>query len=159
MSYMVTTRLAAAGDLLHFKDIIDQSGLFPASLLDDMIAPWLAGGVDGQRWLAAEIDGVVVGLAYVAAEVMTDRVWNLYLIAVGKRFQRSGIGSRLVLAVEEYLRTTGQRLLLVETSGVPSFETVRAFYQRAGFSIEGRIRDYYQENDDMVIFSKRMADK
>ena len=42
-----------------------------------------------------ERDGQVVGYAYYAPDVMTDRTWYLYWIAVSKTVQARGIGSGL----------------------------------------------------------------
>lgn len=56
--------------------------------------------------------------------------------------------------VEEELRSRQQRLLLVETSGDPGFALTRAFYDKAGYTSEARVRDYYEPGDDMVLYRK-----
>ena len=76
------------------------------------------------------------------------------LIAVRSDDQRQGRGTALLHHVEEALRSSGQRLLLVETSGLPSFERARAFYAKCGYEEEARIRDYYKAGEDMVVFRK-----
>ena len=40
--------------------------------------------------------------------------------------------------IEEVLAERGERLLLVETSGLPAFEGTRAFYLKCGFTEVGR---------------------
>ena len=46
------------------------------------------------------------------------------------------------------LRAAGQRLLLVETSGVESFSLTRAFYAKRGYTQEARVRDYYERGNE-----------
>lgn len=59
--------------------------------------------------------------------------------------------------VEGVLRRGGERLLLVETSATATFDGTRAFYRRLGYAEEARVRDYYAEGDDMVLFRKALA--
>ena len=54
------------------------------------------------------------------------------------------------------LRGRGERLLLVETSGLGSFDLTRQFYRKNGYDEEARIRDYYGPGDDKVIFRKAL---
>jgi ribosomal protein S18 acetylase RimI-like enzyme len=51
----------------------------------------------------------------------------------------------------------GERLLLVETSGVESFEYVRAFYRKSGYQEEARIREFYAAGIDKIVFRKALS--
>lgn len=144
-------------DLQSLRDVIDATGLFPGELLSGMAAGFLAGGSDsGEFWLTLHVEGPV-GIAYCAPERLTDRCWNLLLIAVHPEHQGKGLGSRLQRAAEQVLIERGQRLLLVETSGLPAFEATRAFYRKLGYTEEARLRDYYADGDDKVVFWKRLG--
>jgi ribosomal protein S18 acetylase RimI-like enzyme len=55
--------------------------------------------------------------------------------------------------MEGVLRSTGARLLLVETSGMPDFSGQREFYRRLGFEQEARIRNFYAAGDDKIVFT------
>ena len=70
--------------------------------------------------------------------------------------QRSGTGSVLLNAVEDHLRTLHQRILLVDTSSTEDFEMARGFYIRNGYDEEARIRDFWAEGDDKVVFRKAL---
>jgi GNAT superfamily N-acetyltransferase len=70
---------------------------------------------------------LLVGIGYFAPKVFTDRVWELLMIAVDEVRQRQGIGSTMLLAVEEAVRELNGRLLLIETSDKSSFERTRSF--------------------------------
>ncbi len=105
-------------------------------------------------WVVVEVEGLVIGVAYYGMEAMTNQTWNLYFIAVQPEYQRQGYGRRLLGYVEVCLMKRGGRLLLVETSGLPEFNSTWAFYSQCGFEEEGRIRDFYKAGEDKIIFRK-----
>ena len=59
--------------------------------------------------------------------------------------------------VEQDLVSRGARVLLVETSGVAGFAGQRAFYRRLGYREEARIRDFYADGDDKVVYTRALA--
>ena len=85
-----------------------------------------------------------------------DRTWYLLLIAVRPACQGQGRGAALLGHVESALRASGQRLLLVETSGLPSYARTRAFYVKCGYAEEACVRDFYKAGEDMVVFRKAL---
>lgn len=58
--------------------------------------------------------------------------------------------------VEQQLVDRGERVLLVETSGLERFERTRAFYRQRGYEEEARIREFYQAGEDKIIFRKSL---
>ena len=50
----------------------------------------------------------------------------------------------------------GERVLLIETSGLGSFERTRDFYRTQGYDDEARIREFYGAGDDKIIFRKAL---
>ncbi|BAZ40604.1 N-acetyltransferase GCN5 [Calothrix sp. NIES-4101] len=96
----------------------------------------------------------LVGVAYFAPERMTEGTWNLYLIAIHPKYQKRGRGTALLAQIEKMLVERGERILLVETSGLESFKYVRDFYHKCGFEEEARIRDFYQVGEDKIVFRK-----
>ena len=141
------------------------SGLFAENeaevvrtLMDDFFARAKAEGHSCLVDVDDDSDGAVAaGVAYVQPVAATDGTWTLLMIAVRPEQQGRGRGSVLLSEVENQLRRQQQRLLLVETSGVPDFARTRAFYQKAGYNAEARVRDYYAAGDDMVLYRKDLA--
>ncbi len=88
---------------------------------------------------------------------MTHGTWNLYWIAIAPDYQRHGRGKAMLEHVESWLNERKQRILLVETAGLDSFEYVRKFYAKNGFEAEARIRDFYEPGVDKVMFRKSLA--
>jgi len=151
-----TIRPVTPGDMAALKVVIDASGLFPSDMLDGMLAGYFSGEARNDFWLTDD-DGGPVAVAYYAPERMTSGTWNLYLIAVHPDRQGQGRGAALLRHVEQALAARGERILLVETSGLPSFERTRAFYRQCGYDEEARIRDFYQAGEDKVVFRKALG--
>ncbi|GAB3641274.1 GNAT family N-acetyltransferase [Spirosoma arcticum] len=150
-----TIRPVTSGDVPALKALIDALGLFPGEMLDDMMADYFTNPDSSDCWLIDDENGPV-GVAYYAPERLTEGTWNLYLIAVQADQQGKGRGAAMMRYVEQALRERGERLLLVETSGLPSYEYQRAFYRRCGYTEEARIRDFYQAGEDKVVFWKTL---
>ena len=150
-------RAVMRDDVPALKAVIDGTGLFPSELLDDMLAGYLGGHGGVDLWLTVDDDGPErrpVAVAYAAPERMTLGTWNLYLIAVHPEHQSRGVGAALVRHIEHALTARGERVLLVETSGLPEFERTRAFYLANGYDEEARIREFYAAGEDKVVFRK-----
>jgi ribosomal protein S18 acetylase RimI-like enzyme len=148
-------RPLVAADLPAIKALIDATGLFPSDLLDDMTRDYLALPDGPDIWLTVDLAGPI-GVAYLAPERMTDGTWNLYLIAVDPGAQGRGHGTAILRHVEALLAARRQRILLVETSGLPEFAATRGFYRANGYDAEGRIRDFYAAGEDKVIFRRAL---
>ena len=98
----------------------------------------------------------VLGYACYGPRALTDRTYDLYWIAVDPATRGGGVGKRLLAATEEAIRKLGGRLLIVETSGLPKYEPTRGFYRATGYLLEGTLKDFYKDGDDLVIFTKRL---
>ena len=122
-----------------------------------MLGEYFAGTLGHDHYWVTDDDDGPIGVAYYAPERMTVGTWNLYMIAVRPDLQGQGRGTALLRYVEQTLTARGERLLLVETSGLPSFERTRAFYHKCGYQEEARIRDFYNTGDDKIVFCKALA--
>lgn len=127
--------------------------------LSKVLADYFHGNLDdGHTWVTDEDECELCGVAYYAPTPFADRTWDLLMIAVRPDYQRRGRGTELIRHVEKALQTSGQRLLLVDTSGLPSYNYARAFYTKCGFEEEARIRDFYKAGEDKVVFRRLLAD-
>ena len=111
---------------------------------------------NGHRCVTAWQDAQPIGFVYWAPEEMTDRTWCLWWIAVRRDLQALGAGAELLRACEADVRAAGGRLLLIETSSLPSYEPTRRFYAKHGYEPPSVVRDYYADGDDMLVFRKRL---
>lgn len=150
-------RMTRPSDTDALTGVACASGLFESHQVEElsgMLAQYFATQSTTQELWVTDDDGAPVGVAYTAPERMTDGTWNLYLIAVHPDRQRQGRGKALLEHVERLLAERGQRILLVETSGTDDFDYVRAFYRNSGFEEEARIRDFYADGIDKIVFRK-----
>ena len=152
-------RPATPEDSRAVVDLVVAAEMFPADdvgLVEGMLADYFGTnkGEDHACLIDDEGDGPL-GVAYYQPKAAADRVWDLTMIAVRPEHQGKGRGAAMLSRVEEDLRSRGQRLLLVETSGLPQYDRTRAFYLKCGYEQEARVRDYWEAGDDLVLF--RMA--
>ena len=140
--------------------LAEATGLFESAQieeLDQMLSQHFNNGTDSEGLWFTDYENEPVGVAYVAPERMTEGTWNLYLIAIHPDYQRQGRGAALLSHVEQMLDKRGERVLLVETSGLEDFEYVRTFYRKSGYDEEARIREFYRAGDDKIIFRKALG--
>ena len=159
-----TIRVAVAGDLARIKAIAVAAGMFSvedAEFFDDMLGGFLDGSMPGSRWCVIDDPaGTVQAAVYYAPEPFSDRMWNLYFIAVDPAFQGQGLGGALMAHVETALRQRGEseaRVLIVETSSTDQYTRTREFYARIGYDEEARVREFYGPNDHKVMFWKSLV--
>lgn len=137
------------------QQVLDATELFPAELLPDMLAPFLAQQTSA-FWLTCHLNGKAVGLCYTVPEELADGTWNMLALAVHPQHQGHQLGTHLVKAAEQHLIKMEQRMLIVETSGTDDFAATRRFYAKNGYEKEAQIRDFWAEGDDKVIFRKAL---
>jgi ribosomal protein S18 acetylase RimI-like enzyme len=127
---------------------------FMSELVDNFINKTLG---EGHYWIVNDDNNVISSAAYYAPESFGQNVYNLYFIGVLPSEQGKGIGSSMLEYVEKHLKELKQRLLLVETSGMPNFAKTREFYSKNNYEKEATIREYYKEGDDKVIYRKKLT--
>lgn len=140
--------------------LAEATGLFETDQiqnLSQMLEQHFNSGIASPGIWLTDYDVKPVGIAYVAPERMTHGTWNLYLIAIHPEHQKQGRGSALLQYIEQLLTERGERVLLVETSGTDDFAYVRKFYHDSGYEEEARIRDFYIDGVDKVVFRKSLV--
>ncbi len=140
--------------LIALADSVELFSSDELEALRQMLTDSLSKDGDAQPFWITDDDDGLVGLAYCEPERLTSGTWNLQLIAVHPTHQRQRRGAKLLLFVEQTLADRGARVLLVETMGTPDFEHVRAFYRKNGYNEEARIREFYAEGADKIVFRK-----
>jgi ribosomal-protein-alanine N-acetyltransferase len=116
-----------------------------------------------REWIGvvAESEGAVIGFA-IAREVVVERgvshEWELENIAVSPGFQGKGVGTALlreVWARIEPLPASCRVILEVRESNFAA----RKLYERQGFQVSGRRKNYYQNPaEDALLFQKIFPD-
>ena len=143
-------------DQTGMQAILGSIDLFPTDMLPDLMSPYLA-GQSNHCWLSALIEDQVVGFVFVEQEAMTQAAWNMRAIGVHADHQGHGFGKKLVQATESHIHGKGGQTLVIDTSGVESFISVRQFYKSLGYLIVGEIPHFWGPDDAKVIFCKQLA--
>jgi GNAT superfamily N-acetyltransferase len=99
---------------------------------------------------------IPIGYVCYGKAALARGVYEIYWILVGSKYQGKGAGKVLIQHTESALRKQGARMLVVETSGMPSYEKTRNFYLSCGFKEEARVRGFFKPGDDKVIFVKNL---
>jgi ribosomal protein S18 acetylase RimI-like enzyme len=103
--------------------------------------------------LIAEKENRVAGYLCYGPTPMTHGTYDLYWIATHSYFTRQGIARKLFDYLIQLLEAKNFRLLRVETSSQESYLGTHDFYLRIGLKEEARVRDFYKDNDDLVIYT------
>lgn len=94
------------------------------------------------------------GYICIGPRPLTDGTYDLYWIAVNPSIQSKGVGSKLVRHIEEHIKNKNGRLVLIETSGKPSYEKERKFYEKNLYEKFVEIKDFYKKGDSLVVYGK-----
>ena len=87
---------------------------------------------------------------------MTMGAFDLYWIVIDPGVQGRKIGSKLLDYLEEEVRGLKGRMILADTSSIPSYEKAQQFYLKKGFQEVARISDYYWEGNDRITYCKKL---
>ena len=87
---------------------------------------------------------------------ITEGTFDIYWVAVDPVYQGRGVGKKLVLEVEEKIKAMEGTMICVETSSTEKYFPTQQFYEKLGYVLESRIRDFYRIGDDRMIYVKRL---
>ena len=126
--------------------------------VDELWEEYLAQGSEGSGYYFLVEKDVehVLGYTCYGPRSMTSGTFDLYWIAVDPTARGGGLGRKLLAATEQAIRKLNGRLLILETSGLPTYEPTRKFYLSNGYTLEAILKDFYQTGDDLVIFTKHL---
>jgi ribosomal protein S18 acetylase RimI-like enzyme len=99
----------------------------------------------------------VRGYACYGPVPLTQGAYDLYWIVVDPPSQGTGLGRHLILHVEQDVLKRGGRMILIETSSQETYGATVRFYERSGYHLEARIRNFYKIGDDKLVFQKELC--
>jgi ribosomal protein S18 acetylase RimI-like enzyme len=146
-------------DIKPLEEIVRATGVFREEEVDVAVELMNIAANDKEQkdyFLFSYVDetGTLQGYYCAGPTPMTQRTFDLYWIAVHPRVHKKRIGHELLEHCEAHVKTMGGKLLVVETSSQPKYEPTRRFYLRHQYEEAARIKDYYAQDDDLVIYSK-----
>jgi ribosomal protein S18 acetylase RimI-like enzyme len=115
------------------------------------------GKESGYHFVFAENDTRLLGYCCYGPIPCTMGRFDIYWIAVRPSCQRLGLGSALLRAAEDAAGRLGGGRMYIETSSRPSYEGTRAFYLRQGYREEARLKGFYADYDDKVVYARDLC--
>ncbi len=105
--------------------------------------------------LVTEHKKVGSGLIWCQPGAAFGRSGYVRLLAVQPKYQRQGLGSKLLLEAEDFIGRVSNDMFLL----VSDFNTAaQGFYERRGYQQIGQIEDYVKEGVTELIYRKRLED-
>ncbi len=146
------------GDLKKIMNFLYDLKVFPKNelevaeevLRDSLILK----GKSEYRVLVAKVNGDLAGFICYGLASLSKHTYDLYWIAVSKKYQRKNIGTLLIERCEREIKKEGAKIFLVETSSTKKYEKARNFYEKRGFKKLVEIKNYYKNRDNKVIYIK-----
>jgi D-alanine-D-alanine ligase len=153
-------RYAAASDRKAVHEFIKATNFFRPDEVDvamEVFDDAIDKGPDGhyQSYVIDE-NGKPVGWVCFGPTPCTIGTFDLYWIAVDPACQSKGYGRILMTFAENKIKKHGGRLVIVETSGRPSYIATRKFYLKIDYLESSRVWDFYAPDDDKIIYIKRL---
>lgn len=102
--------------------------------------------------VAEDKKGSVAG--FIVAETDRRGFGHIITIDVLPIARRTGLGSKLLAAVEQRMRTAGSRLVLLEVA-IDNSAAIQ-FYKRLNYAIDKVIPHYYTDGRDAFLMIKRL---
>jgi len=149
-------------DPARVHDLLTATGFFRADEIAigvELIEERLARGPDSGYHLLFADDpesSRLLGYSCFGEIPLTLGSWDLYWIAVAPKRQGRGLGRALLAESERRISAAGGRRVFVDTSGRPDYAPTRAFYESCGYGVAARLKDFYAEGDDKVVYSRRL---
>jgi ribosomal protein S18 acetylase RimI-like enzyme len=104
--------------------------------------------------IVAEADGKLAGYVLVLYPPRSKHA-RLYSIAVAPHIGRRGVGPLLLAAAEKAARRRGRRAMRLEVHEHNPRAIAR--YEKSGYRLFGRHRDYYDNHGDALRFDKPLG--
>ncbi len=146
-------------DRIAVRRIVEHTGFFrpdeievAVELVDEALSKRDA---SGYSFVFAEIDGSVAGYVCYGPIACTLGSYDLYWIAVDPIRQGQGVGQTLLREAERRIMQRGGRHIYIETSGRLQYAPTRAFYQRCGYEVAAVLPEFYDLDDDKIVWLKK----
>jgi len=149
------------GDDLIVRDIVESTGFFyeiEVPVAVELVTDRITEGPEcSYRFIFAETGGRTVAYSCFGHIMGTEGAWDLYWIVTHNDFRGMGIGKELLNQTHRYVKDSGGRLLIAETSTMEKYNPTRHFYEQNGYILEASIPDFYKPGDGKAIYIIRFV--
>ena len=110
----------------------------------------------GMYFLFLEEEGKVIGFSCYGQGECSVSSWIVYWICVDDAYRGKGMGTILLKETEKCIayQPAGE-ICWIETSARDLYAPTRAFYLRKGYEEVARLKDFYNQGDDKIVYRKK----
>jgi len=145
-------------DLENVRNILSSREIFhddELEIANELVEETLEEGSESPYlFVFAEIDGKTAGYSCFGRIPCTKYSWDLYWIGVHHDYKRLGLGKILVHETEKIIKENGGKYMYIETSSRERYSPTHSFYDSCDCKIAARIKDFYDEGDDKLLYKK-----
>jgi GNAT superfamily N-acetyltransferase len=158
ITFRTTTK---SDDLENVREIVKSSGFFfdhEIEVAVELVEEHLkVGEISGYYFVFAEVDGKTAGYSCFGPIACTKSSHDLFWLATHEEYRGKGIGKKLLEETYKYAKQMGCKALYAETSAKEQYKPTQYFYDKNGFIKEAVLKDFYDVNDDKIIYVKRLV--
>lgn len=156
---MIAPAMAADGEsILAITARTDNFSAMDKDCVRELWEDFLARGsaASGYAFLVAREEGGAQGYICYGPTPLTEGTFDVYWLAVDPAARRQGWGRQLLARAEQEMAQQGARLIVIETSGLWSYQATRRFYESCDYRFQAVVHDFYAPGDDLILYGKRL---
>ena len=154
----IVMRFAEQRDREPVLSFLAATGFFrpdELAVAEEVVDSAVAKGPTGHyQSYVSEENGQAVAWVCFGPTPCTLSTFDIYWLAVAPSCQRAGVGKSLLQHAERLIKERGGALSVVETAGRASYDSTRRFYEKCGYQVSARVKDFYAPGDDKIIYTK-----
>lgn len=147
-------------DTGNIREILDSTGFFHDFEIDVAVGlaeEYLEEGEEcSYKFLFADVDGKTLGYTCFGPIACTRHSFDLYWIGVHNNARGLGLGKLLMKETEKICRELGCKGMYIETSSREKYIPTQKFYDSCNCTLIARIKDFYDDGDDKLIYKKEI---
>jgi GNAT superfamily N-acetyltransferase len=162
---MSTISAPKVQDTQKLLDIAVSTGLFTPAEAEDLLGQVLSDYFNEKLGQGHRIFAIYdaaseepAGWTYFAPTPHAPGVYDVWWIGIIKAQHGKGLGTQLLHFIEANVtqHDAEARMVIIETSSRPEFAPTRAFYRKRGYKQCGEIPNFYDIEDNKIIFAKEL---
>ncbi|GAB4300170.1 MAG: hypothetical protein Kow0090_15630 [Myxococcota bacterium] len=143
------------------RELVSGAGNFSEAetkIAVELVVERLTKGLSSDYYfIFAHLNGEVAGYTCFGPIPGTSSSHDLYWIVVKPQFRKRGLGAKLLEQTERLICKMGGKRVFVHTSSRMEYKTTRDFYERCGYRTVARLKDFYSEGDDKLVYEKGLV--
>lgn len=147
-------------DLGYYLTLARDAGVFKdieIDILEETLQEWERRSDGSSTLVELASNGRVSGFAFFGPLHNTEFTYDIRWIVVDRLTKKLGIGKQLLERIEEeILKVSPNAIISVEISKIKENAVAENFFLDAGFTLVGRIPDFYGKGDDFLMYAKHI---